>query len=262
MAVIHGLAKFAEWFAPHRDKYVLIGGCAARTIMDEAGLEFRATRDLDVVLVVEAIDAAFARELWRFVEEGRYELRMHSGEGRPCFYRFDHPKDPAFPVMIELFARKPDLLAPLEHDNRLTPIPIEEDVSSLSAILLDDDAYHFLMAGRIEIEGLPLINEERLIPLKAQAWMDLSDRRADGEIIDSKKVRKHLKDVVKLSALLRADQVVTMPASIAASMQRFIHRARALPDEELAAFDSRAAFTLAIDRVAGAFASSAMVVAD
>lgn len=248
---------FAEWFAQHRDKYVLIGGCAASTILDQAGLEFRATKDLDVVLVVEAIDATFAQEFWRFIEAGGYELRMRSGDGRPCFYRFAHPDDPAFPAMIELFARQPDLLAPLKQANGLTPIPIEEDVSSLSAILLDDDAYHFLMEGRIEIDGLPLINEQRLIPLKAQAWMDLSDRRAGGERIDSANVRKHLRDVVKLADLLREDQVVAMPPSIAASMQRFINRARTLPDAELAAFDSRAAFTRAIDRVANAFASPA-----
>ena len=259
MAVIRGLTIFAEWFAQHRDKYVLIGGCAASTIMDQAGLEFRATKDLDVVLVVEAINATFARELWRFIEAGGYEQRMRSGEGRPCFYRFDHPNNPDFPAMIELFARQPDLLAPLEQANGLTPIPIEEDVSSLSAILLDDDAYHFLMEGRVEIAGLPLINEQRLIPLKAQAWMDLSDRHAGGDRIDSKKVRKHLKDVVLLSDLLREDQVVAMPVSIAASMQRFLDRARALPDEELVAFDGRAAFTRAIDRVASAFASPATV---
>lgn len=257
MAVIRGLTMFAEWFAPHRDKYVLIGGCAASTIMDQAGLEFRATKDLDLVLVVEAINSTFAEELWRFIEAGGYEQRMRSGEGRPCFYRFDHPKDPTFPAMIELFARQPDLLTPLEQANGLTPIPIEEDVSSLSAILLDDDAYQFVMEGRLVIDGLPLIDEQRLIPLKAQAWMDLSDRRTSGEKIDSAKVRKHLKDVVKLSTLLREDQVVAMPASIAASMERFLERARALTDDELNAFDGRATFALAIGRVASAFPSPA-----
>jgi hypothetical protein len=254
MAVIRGLAIFVEWLAQHRDKYVLIGGCAASTIMEEAGLEFRATKDLDVVLVVEAIDVTFAEEFWRFIEAGGYALRMRGGEGRPCFYRFDHPKDPAFPAMIELFARRPDLLVPLEQNNGLTPIPVEEDMSSLFAILLDDDAYHFLMEGRIEIGGFSLINEERLIPLKAQAWMDLFDRRVGGEAIDSTKVRKHLKDVVKLSDLLREDQVVSMPASIATSMQHFLERTRALPNEELAAFESRATFARAIDRIANAFA--------
>lgn len=256
--MIRGLTTFTEWFAGHRDKYVLIGGCAASTIMDRASLEFRATKDLDVVLVVEAIDAAFAQELWRFIEAGGYELRLHGGEDKPRFYRFERPSDQTFPEMIELFARQPDLLAPLEQANNLTPIPIEEEVSSLSAILLDDDAYHFLMDGRIEIDGLPLIDEQRLIPLKAQAWMDLSDRRAGGETIDARNVRKHLKDIVKLSDLLREDQVVAMPDSISANMRRFIDRVRALPDEELTAFANRAHFTRAIDRVASAFASSAI----
>lgn len=40
--------------------------------------------------------------------------------------------------MIELFARKPDVIA-LPNDAVLSPFPLEEDISSLSAILLDSD---------------------------------------------------------------------------------------------------------------------------
>lgn len=31
----------------------------------------------------------------------------------------------------------------------LTPLPIDEDISSLSAILLDDDYYEFLKQGKV-----------------------------------------------------------------------------------------------------------------
>jgi hypothetical protein len=37
------------------DQYVLIGGTAATLAMEEAGLEFRATKDLDIVLYIEAL---------------------------------------------------------------------------------------------------------------------------------------------------------------------------------------------------------------
>jgi hypothetical protein len=89
--VIHGLAKFADWFANHREKYALIGGCAASTVMEEAGLPFRATKDLDVVLIVEAVDRSFAEVFFQFIETGGYQLRTRGTEGRPCFYRFSGP---------------------------------------------------------------------------------------------------------------------------------------------------------------------------
>ena len=44
--------------------------------------------------------------------------------------------------MIELFTRKLDAIQ-LPEDAVLTPLPIDEDISSLSAILLDDDYYEF-----------------------------------------------------------------------------------------------------------------------
>jgi len=252
MAVIPGLDRFAEWFAPHRDKYVLIGGCAASTVMEEAGLAFRATKDLDIVLIVEAIDAEFVHEFWRFVEAGGYAVR-HQGDGKRCFYRFGKPTQEGFPKLLELFARQPDLFHPLREANGLTPIPIEDEVESLSAILLDDDAYHFLLEGRTEIGGVPLIDQDRLIPLKAQAWMELSDRRDAGEQIDSINIRKHLKDVVRLSELLTPDRAVSLPPGMAASMRRFLERTAALSDADMTAFESRARFDQAIGRVASTF---------
>lgn len=253
MAAIRGLSKFVKWFQNHQDKYVLIGGCAANTIMEEEGLEFRATKDLDVVLVIEAVNPAFAKEFWAFIEAGGYLERFRGSDTRPNFYRFEKPADESFPFMIELFARAPDLLAPLKGEGNLTPIPIEEEVSSLSAILLDDATYQFLLGGRIIIDGLSLINEERLIPLKAQAWMELTDRRDAGDKIDSRKVSKHLKDVVKLSEILRGNQTVALPVSLQAVMDQFNERARALPDSELGAFGGRAPYEEALARVASVF---------
>lgn len=99
--------------------------------------------------------------------------------------------------MLERFARAPDGLPPVE-GNRVTPLPLGEAVSSLSAILLDDPNYAFIMAGRHEVGGLPWVGEDRMIPLKAIAWLDLNARQEPG----AKDVRKHLKDVLRLLQLL------------------------------------------------------------
>lgn len=52
--MVRGLDIFQERFAAYVDQYVLIGGTAATLAMEEGGLEFRATKDLDIVLHVEA----------------------------------------------------------------------------------------------------------------------------------------------------------------------------------------------------------------
>jgi hypothetical protein len=61
----------------------------------------------------------------------------------------------------------------------VTPIPIGEDISSLSAILLNDDYYHFLRDGVRKIDGLPILDEVHLIPFKAKAWLELTEALND-----------------------------------------------------------------------------------
>lgn len=74
--------------------------------MGAAGLPFRATKDLDLVLSLEDEAAAFAVEMWQFIADGGYAVRERSA--RPChYYRFARPTDPAFPAMFEIFARRP-----------------------------------------------------------------------------------------------------------------------------------------------------------
>lgn len=81
-----------------------------------------------------------------------YEHRNRS-TSKPQFYRFVKPKSEEYPTMIELFTRKPDVIT-LPEDAILTPIPMDEEVSSLSAILLDDNYYKFLRQGRIRLTEL------------------------------------------------------------------------------------------------------------
>ena len=69
--MVRGLELFRESFAAHAHQYVLIGGTAATIAMEDAGLAFRATKDLDVVLHIEAIDAGFGETFWGFVEAGQ-----------------------------------------------------------------------------------------------------------------------------------------------------------------------------------------------
>ena len=219
--MVRGLDIFQQWFAAYADQYVLIGGTAASLTMEEAGLTFRATKDLDIVLHVEALTPAFGEAFWKFVEDGGYEIRQASNTGKPIFYRFQKPVDARYPTMLELFARAPDGLQPATN-SRLTPIPLDEAISSLSAILLDNSYYAFIMAGRREVNGLPWVGEDRLIPLKAIAWLDLMARQAQGENVDAKDVRKHLNDVLRLSQLLAPATRIALDKKMRDDMTRFL----------------------------------------
>lgn len=100
--MVIGLDRFKEHFSQFADRYVLIGGAACFVNMDAAGLQFRATKDLDIVLCIEALDDEFVGAFWQFVRDGAYEIQQNS-EGERQFYRFQKPATDGYPVMLELF---------------------------------------------------------------------------------------------------------------------------------------------------------------
>nr|WP_243131817.1 hypothetical protein [Lacrimispora amygdalina] len=174
--MVKGLDKFREYFADFSEQYVLIGGAACDISFDEIGADFRATKDLDVVLVVEALTKEFGQRFWKSVHEGGYQRRARSN-GTPQFYRFEKPENTDFPKMIELFARTDTVLHP---NVSLIPLHIDDAVSSLSAILLNQDYYQLLMRGRKVIDGVSVLSASYLIPFKAKAWLDLNDKKMQG----------------------------------------------------------------------------------
>lgn len=198
--MVTGLDKFREHFASFSDRYVLIGGVASWIAMDELGAKFRATQDLDIVLSIEALDKAFAEHFWKFVKLGGYQSRQKS-TGKRLFYRFHRPKDPAYPVEMELFSRVPDAIE-LKGSPEITPIPTDEETSSLSAILMDDGYYKLIHASKRKSNGIMIVGAECLIPLKAQAYVDLRARKEAGEKVDSKKVKKHMRDIFRLYTVI------------------------------------------------------------
>ena len=194
--MVHGLEKFKEYFRDYTNQYVFIGGTACDLLMDELGASFRGTKDLDMVLIIEAFDSSFGEAFWKFIEDGGYEHREKS-EGEHQFYRFTEPKDSSFPKMIELFSRQPRNME-LKFDNGLTPIHIDESIVSLSAILLNDVYYDSLVKGKRTVDGYSIIEIETVILFKIKAWLDMKKRKEAGEKMDSKNIRKHKNDIFRL----------------------------------------------------------------
>ncbi len=218
--MVVGLGKFAAHFAGYQDRYILIGGAAAWLVLDDAGIAPRATKDLDIVLCLEALDPDFGNAFWEFIKAGEYKFQEQS-DGAKSFYRFRKPAQPGYPVMLELFSRVPDISI-LGEDSQLTPIPIGEDVSSLSAILMDENYYDFIHQHKREIGGVSIVGEECLIPLKARAWLDLTKRKKNGEHVDSRDIRKHRTDVLRLYQILPPDLEIELARPIQDDVREFL----------------------------------------
>ena len=226
--MVRGLDVFREHFADYSEQYVLIGGTACTLALENGGLEFRSTNDLDIVLYVEVLDANFVKSFWTFIKNGKYKNKQKSN-GYPQHYRFSEPLDDSFPKMLELFSRKLDILK-LPDDAEITPIPFEDDISSLSAILLDDEYYRLVQTGKnITAEGLPVVKLEYLIPLKIYAWIDLREKRIKGERIDSNKIKKHRNDIFRLCQLLDSVTIIHLEKRVYKDIEKGI---RLLEQEE------------------------------
>lgn len=218
--MVRGLNSFKEWFDGYESQYSIIGGTACEILMTRAGLGFRATKDIDIVLIVETMSVDFGKRLWEYVLAGGYKWKMKSN-GKPCFYRFTHPESDDFPAMIELFSAKPDSIA-LSEKCLVTPLPIDEEVSSLSAILLNEDYYRFLRNGSVTVNGISVLSAPHLIAFKAKAWMDLLVRNQNGEHVDARDIRKHKNDVFRLTELLRDGNRIIAPKTIVDDMKHFV----------------------------------------
>lgn len=217
--MVRGLEKFREYFRNYNGSYVIIGGTACDIAISDAGFTPRATKDMDIILIVEAISPAFVSKFWEFVNEGGYEIK-EIGDKERKYYRFIKPSNVEYPYQIEIFSKNPDLID-LKEGTYLTPIPVSDGIPSLSAILLDDDYYKYTIDRSTYNDGLRIANPESLICLKAKAFLDLQKRKDNGEDIPEKEIRKHKLDIFRIAALQTADDNYNLPESLKGDMKEF-----------------------------------------
>ena len=74
--MVTGIDSFKEWFKGSEEQYAIIGGTACDILMTDEGLDFRATKDIDLVLIIEAVDANFGKKFWEYVKHAGYEVRV------------------------------------------------------------------------------------------------------------------------------------------------------------------------------------------
>ena len=226
--MVIGFDRFREAFQDFAENYIVIGGSACDWLFTSLNAQFRATKDIDLVVVAERMSPAFAAMIWEFVRAGGYSVYERK-DGKKCFYRFLNPTVADYPFMLEFFAREP-IGFPIDKKTVIVPIPVDDDdVSSLSGILMDENYYSFIRSHRIEVEGVSILPAEALLLLKARAWFDLSMRKARGDFVKDKDVRKHRTDILRLQAQIVEGTVVELAEPIKIKMRDFITAYESLP---------------------------------
>lgn len=219
--MVMGFDKFREHFRGFDESYIIIGGSACDWLMDHIQeIPFRATHDIDLVLCAEAMTPEFGLAMWKFIRDGGYSV-YEKKDGMKQFFRFMNPSTLGYPSQLEFFAREPIDFKPAD-GSTFTPIPLGEDISSLSGILLDRHYYEFIKSFKRTIDGVCVLSEEALLILKARAWKDFTDRKARGEFVKDKDLRKHRLDIVRLQALIPPSNRVQLSPPLLADFQDFL----------------------------------------
>ena len=122
--------------------------------------------------------------------------------------------------MIELLSRHPDILGEPK-GLTIEPIPTSEDTSSLSAIIMDDDFYHFTIEHSKLTNGLRHADSAALIALKSRAYLNLMQDKANGKHVNSKDIKKHRSDVLK-NVVIIEDSQITAPEPIVTCIREFV----------------------------------------
>ena len=218
--VIKGLETFRNHFKNYNDSYVILGGTACNEWFFEADLEFRLTKDVDMVLLLEAMEETFFQHFWDYLKAGGYS-RWERADGYKTVFRFVEPSSEDYPYMIELLAHPQDVKVP--QDQKIVRLKPGEGLSSLSAILLDGAYYQLLLKHRkVSASGLPLVLPEMLLLLKAKAYLNLLEDKKNGKAIKGRDLKKHRNDVFRLVYLLPAAFEMEMPDSVANDLRNFL----------------------------------------
>jgi hypothetical protein len=79
--MVVGLDLFIQHFESYSDHYVLIGGSAYDWNLEQKGLPFRTTKDIDLILIVDARSDELAALLSKHCQQYAF-LRRPSGQGK------------------------------------------------------------------------------------------------------------------------------------------------------------------------------------
>ena len=210
---MEGLEKFREAFEAYLDNYVIIGGTACDITMTGTTVRPRATHDIDMIVVVRRRQPTLQSISGNLYEKvvivqrnaSRKKVKLQSTN---------------FIVLSTEMLWHPDILG--EPKGLIVePLPVDEETSSLRAIIMDDDCYHFTIQHSKLTNGLRHADSAALIALKARAYLNLLQDKANGKHVNSKDIKKHRSDVLK-NVVIMEDNEIIAPESIVACIRDFV----------------------------------------
>jgi len=233
--MLTGFDKFKEIMHNYSNQFVVIGGTACEVALENTGITRRATRDIDMMVIIEQLSADFITQLWEFFKAGGYKPSRRtnkSGKTVYAFYRFEHPSQSDYPAKIEILAHHAEYIF---GDNEVHIEPIMEDESSysLSAIIMDDDIYQFTINHWNDFNGIRMASPTALVCLKARAYLNLLQDREEGKQINTDDIKKHRRDVLMLLETGKVEDTI-VPTSIYQTIQDFVTAMREIPTSDLA----------------------------
>ena len=114
---------------------------------------------------------------------------------------------------------------------------------------MDDYFYHFTIQHSKLTNGLRHADSAALIALKARAYLNLLQDKADGKHVNSKDIKKHRSDVLK-NVVIMEDSEVVAPDAIVACIRDFVASIRndwnTLSDPLAKALDQNSSFIEAL----------------
>lgn len=214
--MVNGLDVFRRYFEDFTDDYIVIGGVACDLALNFFGRNFRLTRDFDIIIVSENLKTGFGNRLKEFIRDGGYIIQSRKSTDKPSFFRFVNPQNGDFPFQLELASNKPAD----DWTSNFVPLNVGDAKSSLSAIIFESAYYDFIRSNAILIDGISTIRIEGLIPLKALAFLKLSEIESPTEkkLID---INKHVNDILLIADIL-PEGIFNLPSSVAADLSNAI----------------------------------------
>ena len=79
--MVRGIELFREHFAEFADCFTLIGGAACELTLTSS-IGFRATKDIDMLILLEKVDRDFAERFHQFITAGNYSCYVSKDEKR------------------------------------------------------------------------------------------------------------------------------------------------------------------------------------
>lgn len=86
---------------------------------------------------------------------------------------------------------------------------------------MNDDFYHFTIDHSRLTDGIRHADSAALIALKARAYLNLLQDKANGKQVNSRDIKKHRSDVLK-NAIIIEEQEIVAPDSIVACIKEFV----------------------------------------